>query len=229
MVINQPAGIGDLLFLEPMFRHFWNLNGEKPKCIVREHLLWLQDYIESAIFVPAGQYSTIIDDDKQVPGYLPIRFANPIFRGHDKWYFEDYENCMLDKYRLVGLPVEKWKELNILFYPDRSLKLFAHLNISSESEYVVVNEYWSGGRIDIVPETNLKVIRMHNIPGFTLCDWAMIMKFAQENHHVSTGSFYLFEALGEMLGKIFIYPRPNGDGLRGIKNLNPSFKYTSMQ
>ena len=68
---------------------------------------------------------------------------------------------------------------------------------------------------------------MEHINGFTLLDWAYVMVFAKENHHVSTSTFFMMQAVSNQFkfdSKVFLYPRPNADGLRGISKLNPSFK-----
>jgi len=70
---------------------------------------------------------------------------------------------------------------------------------------------------------------MGDIPGYNVMDWAPIMLLAKENHHVSTSTFFILEALKDYKGKIFIYARSNEDGLRGISKLNTSFSYTKVE
>lgn len=82
--------------------------------------------------------------------------------------------------------------------------------------------------MDIKPETEYRVVEMFEVPGFNVCDWAMIMLLAKENHHVSTSTFFIMQALTDYKGKIFIYPRPNEDGLLGISKLNTNIPYTLM-
>jgi hypothetical protein len=230
MVINQFHSIGDILFIEPICRHFWNKNGEKPILPVRDHLIWMANYIESAEFVPMSK--TVMDYDSletSNPDYLPLRFANQIIRGLKPDDHSDYSNAMPDKYKLVGLELDNWKTLQFQFYPDRSALLFAHLNLSSNEDYVFVNEHSQAGKITINPKTNMRIVRMETIPGFTVLDWTGVMLCAKEHHHISTSTFYMLEAMKGLHDAnipIFIYPRPNDDGLKGISKLNPSFKYT---
>lgn len=228
MVINILHSIGDIIFCEPIYRHFWKVDGKKPTVIIRDHLIWLQDYIESAKFLRESQYAGSIDNMKKTDTYLPLRFANQYLRGHDRFYHGDFENCMPDKYMMAGMNPDLWLGLQIQFDIEKAKGLFAALDLSSEDDYIVVNKHCQAGWVDIKPETNYRVVEMYEVPGFNVCDWAMIMLLAKENHHVSTSTFFILQALTDYKGKIFIYPRPNEDGLRGISKLNTNVPYTSM-
>lgn len=233
MVINQVHSIGDIIFLEPMFRHFWNQNGVKPIVPLRDHLLWIQKYIESADFVPESTFIWPYENQLEVHAdYLPLRWANQIFRGYDQNDHHDFENMMADKYLLAGLDPQMWKQINLQLPFKKSEKLLALLGMmnhkSMVQKYVLVNENSQAGNITINPETDLPVIRMRDTMGFTLMDWFLVIQMAEENHHVSTSTFYLMQAIANHYhfeSKVVIYPRPNSDGLRGISKLTPTFNF----
>jgi hypothetical protein len=235
MVINQFHAHGDILFCEPIFRHFWERNGEKPIVPVRDHLIFFQDYIDSAKFIPMSKFSLDYESmETENPDYLPLRFANQITRGLSKNDHSDYSNTMPDKYKLAGIPLENWKKLSWCHYPEKCMKLFAALDLSSEEDYIFVNENSQAGKIEINPENpnNYRIIKMEVIPEFNLLDWTPIMLLAKEHHHISTSTFYMLEGLKDIHNKkipIYIYPRPNEDGLQGISKLNPSFHYTAVE
>jgi hypothetical protein len=229
MVLNQIHSIGDLLFLQPMYKHFRDRDGVKPIVPVRDHLMWMEHYIEDARFVPMSKFKLDYDSiDMSNPDYLPIRFANQIVRGLAPDDHSDFENMMNDKYTLAGLDPEMWKKITIQFFPEKCTKLFDELKLWPEEKYVLVNEHSQAGKIEIEIETDMRVVKMKEIPGYNVLDWCMVMLLAEQNHHISTSTFYIFQALKGIKGEIFIYPRPNEDGLRGISKLNPSFKYTAM-
>lgn len=233
MVINQIHAHGDILFCEPIFRHFWNKNGEKPIVPVRDHLMWFANHIDSAHFVPMSQFVLDYDSmDNSNPDYLPLRFANQVVRGLALDNHSDYSNTMPDKYELAGLPLEQWKTLQYTFDPEKSKGIFAALNLSSDEDYVFVNEFSQAGNIEINPQTSMRIVKMRNIPGFNLLDWTGVMLCAKEHHHISTATFFMLEAMKGLHADnipIYLYARPNEDGLQGISKLNPSFNYTAVQ
>jgi hypothetical protein len=72
---------------------------------------------------------------------------------------------------------------------------------------------------------------MRDIPGFTLIDWFNVILNAKEFHTVSTSTFYLLQAIANKYHldiDIYVYPRPNEDGLRGIEKLNTTYKFTKI-
>jgi hypothetical protein len=228
MVINQFHSIGDILFIEPICRKFWIKNNKKPILPVRDHLMWLSNYIESAQFVPMSQFELDYDSiEKDNMDYLPLRFANQIIRGLDKDDHSDYSNAMLDKYILAGLEEKEWRDINIIFNPIKGIELFRKLKLDSGNEYILVNENSQAGKINIVPKSDLRIIYMDETPGFTLIDWYVVILNAKENHHISTSTFFLMQAIANKFhfnSEVFIYPRPNEDGLQGISKLIPSYK-----
>lgn len=230
IVINQPFGIGDIIFIEPICRSIWEKSGHKPLLPVRDHLLDLQSYFESSIMVPMSKYPIDYDNTQMTDNYIPLRFANQIYRGYDKHDHHDLENMMLDKYRLLGLDIEKWRDITINFDDKKGQELL--WEIAGEVEdYRLVNEHSGIGDIEI-PVEGSRTIRMFNKPGYTVIDWFYVILHAEENHHVSTSTFFLMQAIANKFpyfnnSKKVIYPRPNIDidGLRGISQLIPTFKF----
>ena len=233
MIINQPFSIGDIIFLEPMYRHFMNKNGEKPIVPVMDHLLWIADYIDSATFVKISSWNRAdFDRPRHDDDFLGMRFANQILHGYATHDHHDFENCMLDKYRLVGLDTEMWKGIQINFKDNKSMRLMEELKILDADgkidEFILVNENSQAGNISINPVTDKKIIKMNISPRNTVIDWHLVMQMALENHHVSTSTFFIMQAIQNQFhftSKVFLYPRPNEDGLRGISQLIPDFKY----
>ncbi len=230
MVINQIHAIGDILFCEPIFRHYWNKNGERPIVPLRDHLLWLGSYIDSANFVPMSTFNLDYESmDMSNPDYLPLRFANQIVRGLDRNDHSDYANTMPDKYILCGLDPDLWKTLKINFKPEKMYALKKEL--VHVQDFNLINNHSQAGVLEIEVNNGRYNIEMQNKPGYTVLDWGDIMMQAKENHHVSTSTFYVLQALYNQYdfdSSIYLYPRPNMDGLQGISKLNPSFKFNSI-
>lgn len=227
MVINQIHANGDILFIEPICRHIWETTGVKPILPVRDHLMWFSEYIDSADFRPMSRFEMNYDSmQTDNPDYLPLRFANQIIRGLSPFDHSDYANTMPDKYKLAGLPLELWKTLKYTYNKDKGVLLLRELGLNLCDKYILVNEFSQAGNVPIIPDNpnGYKIVKMREIPGYTLLDWALAIKMAQENHHISTSTFFIMEFL-KLKTPVYIYPRPNKDGLQGISKLNPSFKY----
>lgn len=220
MVIDQRHSIGDLLFLEPMYRHFFKMNGEKPIVPVKPHLTWLQRYIDTAWFIDERDY-------KDTARSLDTMHANQILRGLDFNDYSDFENCMPDKYTLAGLDPSMWTDLKINFDEKKGMDLFRM--VCPNTEFVLVNNHSQAGSIDI-QIGGLPVVYMESIPGYTVLDWFFVITKAIQFHTVSTSTFYIMQAILNRdyklpEGGIFIHARPNEDGLRGISKLHPDFQY----
>lgn len=228
--INCISGYGDLMFCEPIFRHFYEQTGEKPIVYIHQHQMWTQQHIESAFFRPANECDFNGEDMLHSETKINLRYANQIFRGYGPHDHHDLENMMLDKYRLLGLPENLWKTLQLTFNPQRAVELTieAFNGNALVEPYVVVNNNCQIGTIDIKPVTDHKIVYMNEISGFSLIDWYFVLKFAKEIHTVSTSVFYLLQAM-QVECPVYIYPRPNEDGLRGISQLKPTYNYTLCQ
>lgn len=221
MVIDQRHSIGDILFLEPMFRHFLKMNGEKPIVPLRPHLTWLSNYIDSAGFIDERSY-------KDTARSLDTMHANQILRGLDFNDYSDFENCMPDKYNLAGLDPLLWKNLEITFDSRRGIELFRKICPNPEIPFILVNNNCQAGKIDI-KVGGLPIVEMQFIPGYTVLDWFFVITQADQFHTVSTSTFYVMQAMlnagYHLPDEIFIHARPNEDGLRGISKLHPDFQY----
>lgn len=237
MVINVLHSIGDILFCEPIYRRVWEHDGKKPTVIIRDHLMWLQEYILSANFLPVSKWRGDIDDILFYDDYWPLRFANQICRRFDKHDHSDLENMMLDKYRILGFNENMWKTMELNFNGDRSAQLFHALGLHPSEDYILINEHSQAGTIVINPENTRKfrVVKMESKPGFNVLDWCHVMALASENHHVSTSTFFVMQAILKLktpkarLDPVYIYPRPNEDGLRGISQLKPDFNLIRVE
>jgi hypothetical protein len=133
---------------------------------------------------------------------------------------------MLDKYRLLGLNDDLWKTLEIKL--EDGFGTVQHIN----GPFILINERSQAGSIEI-PFNGKKHLKMYDRPYTSLIDWWKIIRDARENHHVSTSTFHLMQAIKnkfpEWNAPCYIYPRPNIDGLRGISQLNPDFNLIRVE
>lgn len=219
ITINQPAGVGDILFLEPLLRML--SRDHEIEMPVVDQYAWIAEHIPYVNFTPYRcQFDSYVQ--KFTATYYPFRFANPIFRGLGLHDWSDMENCMLDKYRILGLPETMWMDLQLVRNRFREKSLFEHLG--SPTDFILVNEHSRVGDCKIKLETDLPVIYMQAIDGYSVVDWCIMMERAKENHHVQTSTLFLLHMLGV---DAKIYPKPDEDGMRGILDLLAMTKMTA--
>lgn len=234
VIINCIGGLGDIMFCEPIFRFFLNRDKKKPIVLIHAHQMWIQNYIDSADFSCKPYKSFITGSLIHNDVFINLRYANQILRGYGAEDHHDYENMMLDKYRLLGLKEDLWKSLNINFDVIKASALAEQLKVGLFDDYIHVNENWVSGSISINLTTKKEIVKMKHVSDYTMIDWYLIIAQAGEIHHVSTSTFFLMQALMNRINPwlppdIFIYPRPNEDGLRGVSHLQPDFNLTRVE
>lgn len=210
VVINQPAGLGDILFIEPIYRHFHN-EGYEVIAPVNNDLLWIQDYIPYVKFVDRNKFpynseaATQKDDGRK---HIPLRFANPLYRGFaDLHYGDDRKNWMRDKYLYLGLNENLFITMNFEMNKEKQERLFNLLNI--EWGYNLVNPHFGGSfeKVNIKVNNDLPVIEMRKIEGFTLLDWMPVIIGASNIYTVETSLIWIVESYPTVAKEIHLYPR----------------------
>lgn len=232
-VFNQWFGIGDVLFCEPIARHFYNEGENEIFWPLSDNLMWISDYIKYINFVPKSSHCT---DDYESWNlgltslgvyYIPLVFSNQIVRKLKPYDYSDQYHMMLDKYRLLGFSEDMWKTLKWERNLEKENKLY-NLLVKDEN-YILINNKWSGGDISIENDSKIQIINMDILDGFTLFDWAKIIENACEIYTVSTSNLFLLETLNLKANKVNIYPRkPSENNLDGISEfVNKNFKLIS--
>tara|TARA_R110000744_G_scaffold342230_1_gene447384 strand:+ start:2759 stop:3466 length:708 start_codon:yes stop_codon:yes gene_type:complete len=221
ILINQPFGIGDVLFSEPIARHYHNLD-KKVVWPVNDEYIWVQDYITYVNFVKKSEYAINYEQCSfgTVNGmeYIPLRFANPLHRNKPPHDYSGIENCMEDKYRLLKLPTNLWRTLDWTRNIAKEQALFSSLNLENK-EYTLVNTSFgaSGQSIEIQTDDDELIVQMEYVPGYTMLDWGLVIEKATKIHTVSTSLIYMIEKL-TIDSEIHLYPRlPNETTLRPVE------------
>lgn len=212
VIINQPFGIGDILFLSPLVRY---IDAEEIIWPIIDHYYWIKDYItiSNLQFIKQSEFNKTNYKD-----YNEIPFL------HAHSLIIQAEDCMQAKYMLLGADPELWKTLNFNRNTEKENQLKQYLNITPEDKFIFVNNNFAGPefnyKVDIHPQTNLKIIYQKYIDGFTLLDWCSVLEQANEIHTVSTSLFFVIEALKLEKTPLHLYPRkPLDKDLSPIKTL----------
>ena len=212
VIINQPFGIGDVLFLSPLINH---LDIEKAIWPIVDHYYWIEKYINipNVTFIKQSEFN--------LSNYKDF---NEIPFQHAHSYFPQANDCMEAKYLLLEADPELWKELTFNRNIKKEIQLKQLLNINPNDKFVFINNNFAGPeynyKLDIKPKTDLKIIYQEYIDGFTLLDWCGILEQAEEIHTVSTAIFFVIEALKLKNTPLHLYPRkPLDKDLSPIKSL----------
>ena len=212
VIINQPFGIGDILFLSPLVKH---IEAEEIIWPVVDHYYWVKDYIK----IPHLQFtkqSEFNPDNYLEYNKIPFQYAHSLV--------PKASDCMHAKYLLMGADLELWRLISFNRNQEKENKLKQHLGIKPDSKFIFVNNNFAGPeykyKLDISLKTNLRIIYQEYIEGFTLLDWCGVLEQAKEIHTVSTSLFFVIEALNLEKTQLHLYPRkPLDVDLSPIKSL----------
>lgn len=226
VIINQFFGLGDILFIEPIYRHFHN-QGYKVIAPVEDELYWIMHYINYVHFKKKSEfeydYESIEQRQEGDTLHIPLRFAHPLYRGLEPHDGSQRENWMCDKYLYLGLDKDLWRTLKW----DRSDKedsLYRMLGI--KGKYNLINENFGGGfqKLEIDPNNDLPNVYVNKIDEFTLLDWAKVIENATNIYTVETSIIYMIEVLKTKAKELIMYPRfpylENVDYIKGYLNKN---------
>ena len=212
VIINQPFGVGDILFLSPLVAQLEVKHMIWP---IVDHYYWIKDYIsiDNLIFIKASEFNPSNYKD-----YVDV----PLQHAHS--FIPQANDCMEAKYLLLEADLELWRTLTFNRNKEKENQLKQYLNIIPDEKFIFVNNNFAGPefnyKVDIKPQTDLKIIYQEYVKGFTLLDWCGVIEQASEIHTVSTALFFVIEALNLEKTLLHLYPRkPLDKDLSPIKTL----------
>ena len=235
-LINQPAGIGDVFFLQYVARKYLEM-GYEIIWPLQERLLWIKDYITDINFCSQK------DDfpGKEYYGQMGIIQSQQfVYLGMDMIHFwqnnfgiSELETCMCmhAKYLQLFLDWNKWSEgFKFTRNIEKENKLYYDvLGLKDDTEYVFVNRYANtdnkrNNTLEF-PEFDLPVIESEFYDGFCLFDWCKVLENAKEIHTVHTSIPYLIDVLTIKAEKYLMYQGIHNDNVKFIPfiNTNPIY------
>lgn len=211
-VIRQPAGLGDILFAlkiayklkEKGYNIVWPVINE---------FAWINEYIEGinfcsldSDFICKDKFSmteSIINNDEL---FVPLQDADRYFPN---------ESVMIAKYLFVGLDYNNWQDyIKVKRNADKEQKLRDHIGMQDNIEYTLINNTFGSppDSVECIHMRNINasgpIIRMHNIPGFSVFDWMGVMERCNIIHTTDTCTIYLIETL-KRKQELYMYSRFN--------------------
>jgi len=205
-LFNQPAGIGDILFLMaiaqkyhkegheiiwPTAVHYHNIQKNFPEVkFMREGTFGLYDVYDA-------KREIYEDDNYKV---FPFRWADTIFNNGKT----NLTTGMADKYRMVNLPLDMWRTYEITRDYEMEEKLFAALGLHKGEEYNLINENQTRifQKTRINPNNGLKNVYMNRVEfEDNMLDWLGVMYNATTIHTVSTSLIWILDRLDDLPAK----------------------------
>jgi hypothetical protein len=200
LFIKQPFGLGDILFISPLIQEIEkDRNVELIYWKIKDEYYWVNDYLKFT--------KTIITKESQEIDNLD--FFQTLNFEHS-FHIVGGRDCMESKYNLVKAPLEIWRNISFERNYKKEIELLQKLNISKNEEFIFVNNNFADPSLkystDITIETNLRIVSLQYLEGFTLLDWCGVLEKAKEIHTVSTSLYFVIESLRRTEG-LHLYPR----------------------
>lgn len=222
LIINQFAGLGDILFIIPICKHFYD-EGYNILFPVNKEFLNLKENFKFINFVDKTSlnidYSNrnIVETDEYK--ILPIRFANDLSNG-------DTTKCMSDKYRYVDLPLDMWYTLSWERNLEKENKLFYDvLKLEDGEKYNFINTSFSMTQnISINVENGLKNVNMLILDEYNILDWYKVIQNASTIHTVGTSLLFVLEVIDLKVDEINLYKKPINDSFNYVHLLRKKYK-----
>ena len=205
-IINQFQGLGDILFIMPLVRHWQSFGHTIIWPIIAEYLP-IQKHFPGITFVEKSlvniNYETRSSYDTGKGSIvLAFRWADFILK-------LPYTECMKAKYTMFNKDWTMWRQLTWDRDHEAEAELFYNvLGLKDNEKYTLVNRTFrtdKSGKSKInVPGT---VVELKSIKGFTLLDWSKVIENATEIHTVGTSINYIIEMLDLKAKEVHLYVR----------------------
>lgn len=210
-LIKQPAGVGDVFFLQKVAHHFRS-KGSKIIWPLRDDIFWISKYIPDIEWYKVSDYFP----GKELFNYAGFGeteefiFADPSTA--DRTFNTDPTRIMSAKYGLVGLDHRDWADyFKFNRNKEREDQLYYMvLGLKNDSEYVYVNDITNTD----LRKTSSMADKSYDYPvienkiydGFSLFDWIKVWENAKEIHTQPTAMCFIMDVI-DTDAKIFYYPK----------------------
>lgn len=226
-LINQPAGIGDVFFVQKIVDKFLS-DGHNVVYPLEPQLMFIKDYIkkENLLFYSLNEnfpFKEHFNNISIVNGenfiYLPLKYADRFYNG----------SCMEAKYKMVGIDFKGWQQH---FKFERNIKkenelYYNILNLSDDSNYTLLSNTWGTqpnfATKEIYYEPSDNIINLRFIDGYTIFDWCKVIENANQISIVDTSLNYIIDTLKLKSEKLFLNSRftpPNFSHIINLFNTN---------
>ena len=231
-LINQPAGLGDILLCQKIAAHVVEMGYEVIWPVVDQY-----SYISEYLVHPSIKFCSVNDD---FPGkqfysehgldfiqtdnflYLPLKNADRVLQSISMLYA---------KFDYCNLSPDNWDEyFDLVRNYARENKIIQHYNIQPGEKYNVVNKTFATPpdtitNTAIKPRNNYRTINMEILGWDRIFDWMGVLENAEEIHTVDTSLTLILTKLN--VKNVHIYERTNGLGAT-YNTPNPNYIHKKL-
>lgn len=211
-LINQPGGLGDIMFIQPIIDNYIRRGYIVHYPILSEYFQYVPNYIkkEGLVFYDVDKdsfpmieyFGAGVEYEDENNLYVPLEYS-------DNYIISNAPN--IAKYFYTRTPLSDWRSsLNVERNYDREKLLIDTYNLYGD--YIILNEQFTGLPYirNITIESDMPIIKMDwqtdRDNGFNPFDWISAFEGAKEIHSVGTSICYLIDKYC-FDNKIFIYER----------------------
>lgn len=210
LLVNQPEGLGDIIFSMALVRAMAEEYGDVLWPVRREWVDGLRVAYPDIKFIDRGEckidYERKDWHDWHGLNVWPLRFAHEaINKGH-----VDFLRAKYEAYKGTW---EDWMENGEFEHNEiNEIALMGALQIPQRTRgYVLVNQTYKSdetGKIamGIFTDPGQPIVEMRSMSSFSLFDWSKVIINASEIHTVGTSILFLIELLKPKC-KVYVYPR----------------------
>lgn len=206
VIINQFAGLGDIIFIMPLVRRRM-IDGVNIVWPVFSNLVNIQKHFPEIMFVDKDSYPINYNEKKVVKCELGTVIP---YRWSDQIANVPYKRCMESKYLMDSIDMEVWRESSWIRDNKAEEELFNKLGLVDGEEYALINDTFTtkmDRQVGILIPTGIKTIKMRAIDNYTLFDWGKVIQNATIIHTVGTSINYVMELLDLKAKEIHLYIR----------------------
>jgi hypothetical protein len=212
ILIDQPAGLGDIIFCQKLADYLIGLGHEVVWPISSEYLEAVKKHIpkEGILYCEEGL------DHRDVDGLLSLKFADRKFPN---------DSVLKAKYLLLDMPYEGWQDsVNLIRDTDREDDLYYNeLGLKDGEEYTLLNlnygTYPDFSKKNIPTPDTEKIVHMDFLEGYTLFDWCKIIENSKVFVSVDTAINYIVEKINTDSTRLELYSRFDTTNWKDIDGL----------
>tara|TARA_R110002051_G_C8740195_1_gene498963 strand:+ start:1573 stop:2241 length:669 start_codon:yes stop_codon:yes gene_type:complete len=197
-LIFQPAGLGDVLFLQKIATTLFLRGYEEILFPLLPGLLYIKDYVKTEGVSFLSTENLVEDGELEVFNFRDVNYQYPD------------DSVMKSKYKAFGVDYSDWSNfVSLERNLEREEALKEQLNIPDD--YCLVNRNYgtppNSSRKEFKVETQLPVVEMAVLEGYNLFDWCGIIANANEIYTVETALNFLVDLLPMKATKLEQYSR----------------------